>query len=305
MNNDFQSNNGVSNNNSVENTNSTNANIPIVNPSTNINANINTNTSTSTSVINANNDDNTNLGASVSAVSNSNVSNTNPVDTSSFVGNGENSSFNGTSLNVSPTNQNNNTNKTDNLQNKDSEYVPPSKAKIAFMIFSFVVLLAFVIFLPEITTMINLYKSGSFNKIEENITTGSMKCNLVTNTSNLDKNYDLLFRFTDNKLEKTEFVITTKGDPSADEEVLDNLASSCEKLEEGVTGVSGVSISCNYSTGKLVERQLFDLANIDLEILNSAFAEVGGNYPEYKFGQDMDLVERSMKASGYTCVREK
>ena len=84
-----------------------------------------------------------------------------------------------------------------------------------------------------------------------------------------------------------------------------NLALSCTQLEENLKCATGVYIRCDYTTGKLIETQTYDLANVDFESLNSAFSEAGGNNPEYQFGQDVDRIEKNMKAAGYTCTREK
>ena len=278
------------------------SNIPIVNPVSNNKVQ----SSAPVSNIPIVNPVNTGVIGGVSQVNNEipssatvNISSANPIGNSV-----ENSSLQGKVLN-SDSSGNGGSVSLDNQKKVDIEYKPPSKGKIIFMIFSFIILLLFVIFLPEISSMINLYKSGAYNKTEEKITTGSMKCSLKTNTSNLDKIYDLLFKFKNNKLEKTEFVITTKGNPTEDEQSLDNLAGICTQLEESLKDVTGVYIRCNYTTGQLVEKQAFDLGAIDFEQLNSAFSEAGGNNPEYQFGQDIDIIERSMNASGYTCTREK
>ena len=286
------------------------ANIPVVNPVSNNptvvmpQANGEKQTNTSVSNIPVVNPVSNNVGQMNDATQSFVFSPTASLDSSNSNNVVQNSFPQGENLDTNPSNTGESIS-LDNQKKVDIEYKPPSKAKIIFMIFSFIVLLLFVIFLPEISSMINLYRSGAYNKEEEKITTGSMKCSLKTNTSNLDKNYDLLFKFKDNKLEKTEFVITTKGNPTEDEQSLDNLAAICTQLEENLKDATGVYIRCDYTTGKLVEKQSFDLGVIDFEQLNSAFAEAGGNNPEYQFGQDMDIVERSMKASGYTCTREK
>ena len=245
-----------------------------------------------------------------------NLGNIPPQSVNNFVGNSNPTSNNlvnridnaflqtGNVVNNTSSSQEQNTN-LENQKKVDIEYTSPSKGKMIFLAFAFIILLAFIIFLPEITSMINLYKSGAYNKVEEKITTGSMMCSLKTNTASLDKNYDLSFRFKDNKLVKTDFVITTKGNPTEDEETLNNVASICNQLKDDLSGADGIYIRCEYSTGKLIEKQTFDLANVDLSSLNAAFSEAGGNYPEYQYGQDIDLIERSMKSSGYTCTRQK
>ena len=191
------------------------------------------------------------------------------------------------------------------LKKVEINYNPPSKLKLILMIVFFVLILAFIIFLPNITTFINKYRAGTIEETEEVITTGRLKCSLNTTTTNLDKDYYLVFKFTDKKLERTEFTITTKGDVTLDEETLNKLAGTCKQLKENVSGMKGVSIQCNYSDGKLEEIQSFDLSVVEQNKLSSAFTEAGGNNPEYKYGQDIDGIERNMNASGYSCKREK
>lgn len=192
----------------------------------------------------------------------------------------------------------------ENLKKVEINYTPPSKFKVFLMILFFVFLLGFVIFLPDITSMIGKYKAEKNNKGTEKITTGKMICTLKNSTTNLDKEYELIFSFTDNKLEKLNFSISTRGDPTADEETLDKLAATCKQLSESADHIKGIDVRCDYTNGKLVEQQKFDLANMDAESVNEAFIEAGGNNPEYSFGQDVDKIERTMNASGYTCHRE-
>ena len=41
------------------------------------------------------------------------------------------------------------------------------------------------------------------------------------------------------------------------------------------------------------------------EKLTAAFTEAGGVMPVYEYNQEIDGIETNMKASGYTCKREK
>ena len=186
-----------------------------------------------------------------------------------------------------------------------SEYKPPSKFKTFLLIIFFIGLIAFIMFLPEIKDYLEEFQNRG--KTEENvkITTGKLKCNKKTNTKTLDKDYDLVFHFKDNKLEKTEFSITTRGDATSDEEELNGLASTCKQLEKEAESLNGLYVKCTLTTGKLEEIQSFDLSILDTEKLDAAFSEAGGNNPEYQYQQDMDKIEQSMNASGYTCVRER
>ena len=191
----------------------------------------------------------------------------------------------------------------ENLKKVEVNYTPPSKGKTVALIMFFVFLIAFVIFLPEISTLVNKLKSGNQEEGTQKITTGKLTCNYSTNTANLDKDYRLVFMFTDNKLEKLDYTTTTKGDPSLDAKTMDDLADKCKLLKEFTGSVSGISVSCDYSEGKLIERQSFDYASLDTDGLDSAYAEAGGTNPQYANGQDMDGIEKNMNASGYTCER--
>ena len=115
----------------------------------------------------------------------------------------------------------------------------------------------------------------------------------------------MVFGFSDNKLDSLDYNIITKGDPTEDADTLDELAERCKALKEYTNSITGVNISCDYSEGKLEEKQSFLYANIDDEKLNSAYSEAGGNNPQYTAGQDMDSIEKNMNASGYSCKRER
>ncbi len=193
----------------------------------------------------------------------------------------------------------------ENLKKVEIEYKPPSKAKTFGLIFLFVMLIAFVIFLPDISDIISQFQSKG--ELEDNvvITTGRLSCDLNNSTTNLDRNYEYTFTFQDSKLEKSDLTITTRGDVSLDETELNQLASSCREIEDLTKSMKGFSVSCDYSVGKLVERQIYDLQNVDMEQVTSAFAESGGSHPEYLYGEDINLIERNMISSGYSCRRQR
>lgn len=195
----------------------------------------------------------------------------------------------------------------ENLQKVEiKDYTPPSKFKIFLLFLFFALLIAFVIFLPQISTIVREYMNGSNNyqKEEEIITTGKLICSLEANTSELDKEYEFDFSFTDSKLKTTKYIAYTRGD-STTEALLDEVAEKCKTLKTEVKDFDGVTIKCDYSDGKLTETQVFELETVDTEKLSAAFTEAGGMLPSYSFDQDIDEIEKTMKASNYTCERQK
>ena len=192
----------------------------------------------------------------------------------------------------------------ENLKKVEVQYTPPSKGKTVALIMFFIFLILFVIFLPEVTTLVDKLLGKNQEEVVQKITTGKLVCEFSTNTANLDKDYKLIFGFSNNKLEKLNYTTTTKGDPSLDAETMDDLANRCKMLKEFTSSVTGVNVTCDYSEGKLVENQDFDYASLDTEGLDSAYTEAGGTNPQYTNGQDMDSIEKNMNASGYTCKRQ-
>lgn len=192
----------------------------------------------------------------------------------------------------------------ENLKKVEVQYTPPSKGKTVALIMFFIFLILFVIFLPEVTTIVDKLLGKNQEEVAQKITTGKLVCEFSTNTANLDKDYKLIFGFSNNKLEKLNYTTTTKGDPSLDAETMDDLANRCKMLKEFTSSVTGVNVTCDYSEGKLVENQDFDYASLDTEGLDSAYTEAGGTNPQYTNGQDMDSIEKNMNASGYTCKRQ-
>ncbi len=296
-------NNGSTNNNSTN----TNSNVNLNNmgqSNVNLNnmgqSNINYQNNNSGQVNNSNNVVQTT--SSINANNTNNIAQTNNASNNNVVENG----------NVSTPNLGSNTNNNDdkgiineNLKKVEINYTPPSKAKTISMIIMLVFIILFVVFLPEITSMVNLYKASKNEEKKEIITTGKLECNLKTHTANLDIEYDRLFKYTDSKLESAEYVITTKGDIELDAESLNELNTKCNLLKENTKSMNGIDIKCTLTENKLIEKQNYKFANIVKEEIDSAFAEAGGTYPEYEAGFSIDEIERNMNAAGYTCVRKR
>ncbi len=191
------------------------------------------------------------------------------------------------------------------LKKVEINYTPPSKTKTVLTFLIFILIIGFVVFLPEITTAINQYKASKNEIKDEVITTGKLECELNSNTTNLDVNYLRVFKFTDSKLNEAEYTVTTRGDATLDEQTLNDMANKCTLLQTHTSSTSGVEVKCTYSEGKLVENQSFKFASIDLDELDAAFSEAGGTYPEFKNEQEIDSIEKNMNAAGYSCIRKK
>lgn len=247
----------------------------------------------------ANNINNVNNSNSISNNQNANVSQT-PSSNSNVIPNSA------TYATINNRDVNNSNIKVDEkLKEAELNYSPPSKAKTVGMVLIFILIISFVIFLPDITSMVNKYKASKNEKVEEIITTGKLECRLKTNTSNLDVEYLKVFKFTDSKLESADYTTTSKGDIDLDADLLNEINDKCKILKEYTSKINGITVRCNYSGNKLIEKQSYIFQDFNKEEVETAFSEVGGTYPEYTVGSFINDIEKNMNASGYSCMRKK
>ena len=190
------------------------------------------------------------------------------------------------------------------LQKAIDDYKPPSKFQMFSSIFIIVLIFGFALFLPEISNYINYIMSGGNKKVSQEITSGVLVCVNETTTANLDKIYTRKFNFEDKKLKSAVIETTTRGDINLDEETLNELYNKCDLISKSVIGVSGITVKCEYSEGLLVERERFDYATYDLNLITTAYTEAGSNVLEFDYDADIDVIMKSMRQAGFTCEKE-
>ena len=199
--------------------------------------------------------------------------------------------------------ENTEVNNEEKLKTVDIEYKPNSTANTVMLIIFFIALILFVVFLPDIQSLIAQYKAGP-QQIED-ITTGKLVCTLETSTVNLDREITRVFEYADKKLQSAKFTTIVRGDATLDEETLNELNAQCEQIKDNVDGLEGVSVSCSYENGKLTEKESFDYASYNVEDVDAAYAEAGGSVLEFEYEADIDTVMTNMRQGGFTCNKEK
>lgn len=187
--------------------------------------------------------------------------------------------------------------------NKNPNYKPPGAFKTFLLIVFFGGLVAFIIFLPEIQAFVAQQRSGKVTSNE--ITTGKLICKLKTNTANLDKSFERIFNYTDKKLVSSTFTTVIKGDITEDATTLDELNEKCILIKTSVADINGISITCDYASGILTEKETFDYKEYDMEKVKTAYTEAGGDVLEYEYGHDIDKIQTTMLQGGFTCNKER
>ena len=170
-----------------------------------------------------------------------------------------------------------------------------SPLKYIFTIILFIVLGGTIIFRPEINDYIKSMEFERNYATQEKIKTGFLKCEYIS----------YKFSFDDNKFKKLTFISETRGDANLDAQELEGLNNECLTLKTVTEDIKGIAVDCNFTTDTVTKTQVLDYSEIDVQAAYSAYSEAGGVYPDYNYLEDMDKIEKNMKAAGYTCERIK
>lgn len=206
--------------------------------------------------------------------------------------------------NSSSTTQNTKSTVADNTKsNPDKKTKKESNLKYYMTFIFFALLIWMVAFLPEISSFVSNYMASKQQEGVPVITTGTLTCTMNTNDDKYDYYYEADFNFKDSKMYRLTFSATTKGDQNLDAIELSGMMSSCDLLQQQTANLEGVEVSCSLSNGVYENVQKLDYEDLKSDLVTTAYLEAGGTYPNYEYGQDINEIEKEMKASNYTCER--
>ena len=174
-----------------------------------------------------------------------------------------------------------------------------------FLVLLLLFLFAFVFFLPEITNFVTNYK----NEVTGNsdLKSGTMTCKMNLSTDNINYEYTLTFRYTENKLKSSSSVTTSRlADSATDSNILTEKQNDCLALKETVDNTDvGMNTSCDVSAAMQRTTQEIDYEKLDLDYISTNIAEFGGFYPEYELDQSARAIENELTGNGYTCEKNE
>lgn len=206
--------------------------------------------------------------------------------------------------NSSSTTQNKKSTVADNTKSTpDKKTKKESNLKYYMTFIFFALLIWMVAFLPEISSFVSNYMASKQQEGVPAITTGTLTCTMNTNDDKYDYYYEADFNFKDSKMYRLTFSATTKGDQNLDAIELSGMKSSCDLLQQQTANLEGVEVSCSLSNGVYENVQKLDYEDLKSDLVTTAYLEAGGTYPNYEYGQDINEIEKEMKASNYTCER--
>lgn len=190
-----------------------------------------------------------------------------------------------------------NTNQVQQVVNNKEEFddnIGPSKGKVAVLLIFFILVLAFVVFLPDISSII---KTGKISSASNEVVNGVLSCSMSKSLDNTEITYEMNFSFTNKKLQVSTFNIITE---SEDKKIINEKYLECKNIEEISNKTSGIDVSCSSSSSIITMRENYTYNIIDTNNLTK-FTEAGGTYPEHEFEQDIYDIKSSMIKNGYDC----
>ena len=194
----------------------------------------------------------------------------------------------------------------EHVKQANANYKPNSKVKNVLLVIFLIFIICFTIFLPDIHSFMAKLKSGQLKPVEEvKITDGTLSCSIEKSSDSLDYSHDYDFRFNNNRLESYVKTVTTKGDTTIDKDALDKLKAECNVMKNESNNIDGITVSCNSESNSIKVTEKVELANFKNDSITPTFTEAGGDYPNYSYEEDMDGIEKNMKAAGFTCERKQ
>ncbi len=178
-----------------------------------------------------------------------------------------------------------------------------SRRRVGTIIF-FILLIAFVIFLPNIRDLIIAYQT---HVEEQEIDSGKLICTLETSNDDFNYTYTETFTFKKNLLKTFNYRVETKGDAGKDIEKFKEIYNECDNLSRsvGIGNLSGIVVDCSYVEGddKVVESQTFDYNTVNKNEVKAAYTEAGVEYPEFELDDNINEIEKSVLAAGFNCQK--
>ena len=170
----------------------------------------------------------------------------------------------------------------------------PGKFKIFLLMVFFILVFGFIMFLPNISEIIN---TGNFSIGEKEISNGMLSCTMTKSSDNTDVVYEMNFSFTSKKLLVSNYSIITESESKA---IIDDKYNECLNIQTIANDIAGIDVSCTNSGGVNTMRQSYEYNVIDNSNLIQ-FTEAGGTYPEYEYQDNIYDVRLNMIKAGYDC----
>lgn len=188
----------------------------------------------------------------------------------------------------------------------DSDKKSGKKTSNLKMYLSFIflaLLILMIVFLPEINSFVHDFFNKKESENTPSITSGHLICTLETNDSNFNYEYETDFSFKDSKLYKLTLTTKTVGDLNLDATDLSGLNASCQLLQFQTSKFDGVEVMCDLEGNTFTNTQTLDYEILNRDEVTTAYLEAGGIYPDYKYEENIDDIEKDMNAQNYSCAR--
>ncbi len=181
--------------------------------------------------------------------------------------------------------------------------VKPSKTRTVILVLIFILLFGVVLFLPEIRGFINSISAPpipSSQQSEENQTKQRL-CTFEKETDEGTTSIALTFEYKERGLEKAKLINRIQLATPDQDQVLEDLKTSCQSFKEEIESYTGIKQYCSVEDQSLTITQNIDYENLDETALSKNIGELEGFYPEFVYRQDQTMIEALLSEVGYTC----
>lgn len=180
------------------------------------------------------------------------------------------------------------------INNSSQSSEKGGKLRPVLLVLFFAFLLAFVMFLPDISKFL---QGGIGTSSDNELRDGVLVCTMEKNEDITSVSYQMEFRFVNKELLNSTFNITTE---SENKTTIRENYNECKNLEVLAQDLSGIDVTCSSSDNINTMLESYNYRLIDTNGLTS-FTEAGGTYPEYKYKENIYDIKGKMINAGYDC----
>ena len=191
-------------------------------------------------------------------------------------------------------------------ENMSKSTKPPKKGKgkSILLVLLFLFFIAFVYFLPDITSYITNYQKEKNQ--ESMLMNGTLTCNITISDNDVNRTVETIFRYRENALKSTRTTTTNRlTDTAVDNSALTEADTNCNRLKGVLTETTGMSCDCTVSATMQQTVQEIDYEKLDMNYVTTNITEFEGFYPEYELDDNIRQIEVDMERAGYSCTRNE
>ena len=181
--------------------------------------------------------------------------------------------------------------------NEDNNNQKDGCFKYLFAFIFLVGMIVLVLFLPQVSKLIESKTTKTSDTTQKEITSGTLLCTMDKVSDNIDYDYEIKMIFKNKKLISAKYTTVIE---SYDNPAMIEKKQNCDKASEISQNINGLDMECRLNDTVFTSIENFDLKNLNTNELSS-YTQASGTKLEYKYGDNVYDIKTKLTKKGYDC----